>query len=112
MEEAKLKPKQIKCIELIVTHPDYSNTKLGEEVGVNRNTVSTWKRNEDFQIALKKRLQEVWKSGEAIAIRTMQNLAKEGNFHAAKYILDSMDYAPTQRIEADITKDIEITITE
>lgn len=40
----------------------------------------------------------------------MIELAADGNFQANKYILDSLGYAPTQRIEADITSDIEINI--
>ena len=36
-------------------------------------------------------------------METMQNLARSGDFKASKYILDSLGYAPTQRIEAEIS---------
>lgn len=107
-----LKPRQLKLIEAILANSGASNTELGEIIGVSRNTISLWKRNEEFQEALKVRLQEVWKESEAIAVNTMQNLAKEGNFHAAKYILDNLGYAAVQKIEAELHSDININIEE
>ena len=107
-----LKPRQTKLIEAILANPGASNTELGEIVGASRNTISIWKKQEEFQETLRERLQEVWKESEAIAIDTMQNLAKEGNFHAAKYILDSMGYAAVQKIEAELHSDININIEE
>lgn len=107
-----LKPKQIKLIEAIITYPSAPNTELAELVGVNRNTVSTWRRSEEFQKELDKRIKEIWKDSEAIAVATMRNLATEGDFKASKYILDSLGYAPAQRIEAEVSSDINITIVD
>ena len=107
-----LKPKQIKLIEAIIANPSAPHVELAEMVGVNRNTITVWKRQDEFRDALKARLQEIWQDSEVIAIDTMRNLAIEGDFKAAKYILDSLGYAPAQKIEADITGDINITIEE
>ena len=107
-----LKPKQNKLIEVIIANPHASNVALADLVGVNRNTITAWKRNEEFQEALKMRLQEIWKDSEIIAVDTMRNLAIEGDFKAAKYILDSLGYAPIQKIEADLHTDIQINIEE
>ena len=106
-----LKPKQKNCIEAMIANPTMSNERLAEVVGVNRNTISDWKRNnEEFKEAYAQRLKEVWEESEGIAVKTMRNLAEEGSFNAAKYILDSCGYAPAQRIVADINADIEINI--
>lgn len=108
-----LKAKHYQCIELMLAHPTWGVCKLAEEVGVNRNTVSDWKRNnEEFKAEYQKRLREIWEDSEAIAVETMRNLASDGDFKASKYILDSLGYAPAQRIEADISNDIVITIGE
>lgn len=107
-----LKAKQVALIEAIIAHPSAPNTELAEMVEVNRNTITAWKRNEEFKAALAKRLQEVWKDSEIIAIDTMRNLAIEGDFKAAKYILDNLGYAPVQKVEADISTDIQINIEE
>ena len=108
-----LKPKQRNCIEAMLANPTMSNEKLAELVGVNRNTISDWKRNnKEFQEEYQKRLREVWEESEGIAVNTMRNLASEGSYQASKYILDSLGYAPAQKIEADINTDINITIGE
>lgn len=107
-----LKPKQLKLIEAIIAYPSAPNTQLAEIVGVNRNTITAWKRDAEFNSALKARLQEIWRDSEAIAMATMRNLATEGDFKASKYILDSLGYAPVQKIEAELTTDIVINIED
>lgn len=107
-----LKPKQLKTIEAILANPGASNTELGEIVNASRNTIAIWKRQEEFQEVLRQRLQEVWKESEAIAINTMQNLALDGNFQAAKYILDNLGYGAAVKVEADINSEININIDE
>jgi uncharacterized protein YjcR len=110
MGHFKMNARHYECIEAMIAHPDWSYVKLAEEIGCNRNTITEWKRNEIFMAEYKKRLKEVWADSEAIAVRTMIDLAREGDFKASKYILDSMDYAPTTKIEADVKTDINITI--
>lgn len=107
-----LKNKQLDLIEAIIANPSASNVKLAEMVGVNRNTITEWKRKPEFNDALKKRLQEIWRDSEIIAVDTMRNLAIDGDFKAAKYILDNLGYAPIQKIEADLNTEINITIEE
>ena len=107
-----LKPKQKALIEAIIAHPAAPHTELAEIVGINRNTITVWKRDEEFQAALDKRIKEIWKDSEMIAVNTMRKLATEGDFKASKYILDSLDYAPPQKIEADVNTDMHIHIEE
>jgi uncharacterized protein YbgA (DUF1722 family) len=102
--------KMLEGIEVMLAHPDASYMKLAEMIGVNRNTITAWKHNETFMAEYKRRLKEIWADSEAVAVRTMISLATEGDFKASKYILDSMDYAPTTKIEADVKTDINITI--
>ena len=107
-----LKPKQKALIEAIIANPNAPHTELAEIVGINRNTITAWKRDAEFQEALDARIKEVWKDSEAITVNTMRNLAAQGNFNGAKYILDSLGYAPAQKIEADVSSTITITIEE
>lgn len=107
-----LKPKQKALIEAILAYPAAPHTELAEIVGINRNTITQWKRMPEFQEELDKRLKEIWKDSEAIAVQNMRKLATEGNFQANKYILDSLGYAPTTKIEADVSKEIVINIEE
>lgn len=107
-----LKARQLACIEAMLANPKASYEELAEIVGCNRNTITVWRRNEEFQEEYSKRLKEMWKDSEVIAVKTMIKLADEGSFQASKYILDSLDYAPAQKIEADLNTSININIEE
>lgn len=108
-----LKPKQLACIEAMLANPTMSNEKLAEAVGVNRNTISDWKRNnEEFKAEYKARLKAIWEDSEGVAVRTMRNLAEEGDFKASKYILDSLGYAPAQKVEAKVDATAQVVIVD
>ena len=105
-----LKPKQIELLEAMIANPMMSDVKLGELLSLNNKTVGKWRKLPEFQDAMKDRLNEQWKGAERLAQKQMIELAKEGNFNANKYILDSLGYAPAQKIEAEVNNDINITI--
>ena len=105
-----LKARQIAYIEFLLANPLITDVEAGKQIGVSRNTIAEWKKREDFQKEYKARLKDKWESSELMAIEMMQNLAREGDFRAVKYILDSMDYAPTTKIEADVSTKIVINI--
>lgn len=107
-----LKAKQLECIEAMLANPSASYIELAEMVGVNRNTITTWKKNADFVAEHQRRLKEMWKDAEGIAVKSMIQLAEEGSFQASKYILDSNGYAPTTKIEADVSTNIVINLDD
>lgn len=107
-----LKARQYQLIEALLANPMVPDTELAKLIGINRNTVREWKKKPEFQEELQKRLREKWEDSERLAMETMQSLAREGDFKASKYILDSLGYAPVTKIEADISKDIVINIEE
>jgi hypothetical protein len=107
-----LKPKQIELLEAMLAHPMMSDVKLAEQLQLNNKTVGKWRKMPEFQEELKRRLAEKWKDAERLAQAKMIELANEGCFNANKYILDSLGYAPAQRIEADVKTDFNIVIEE
>ena len=107
-----LKAKQLELIEAMLAYPALSDVKLSEIVGLNNKTVGKWRKDEEFQAELKKRLALQWQEAESIAQKTMIELAEKKDFKASKYILDSLGYAPAQKIEADVKTDINITVEE
>ena len=107
-----LKPQQIQLIEAMLANPMMSDVKLAQTLNINNKTVGVWRKLPEFQEELKARLQEKWKGAERIAQETMINLASNGDFKASKYILDSLDSAPTQKIEADVSTNIVINVEE
>lgn len=107
-----LTAKKIELLEAMLAHPEMSDVKLAEVVGLNNKTVGKYRKEEEFQAELKKRLAEQWKNAESLAQKKMIELATNGDFKANKYILDSLGYAPAQKIEAEVNSDINITIVD
>jgi hypothetical protein len=107
-----LKPKKLALIEAMIANPMMSDVKLAELLDLNNKTVGVYKKDPEFQEELARRLKEKWKESERMAQETMIQLATNGDFKASKYILDSLGYAPAQKIEADVKTDITITIGE
>ena len=98
-----LKQRQLAYIEFLLANPLITDIEAGQKIGVNRNTIAEWKKRPEFQEEYKRRLREKWEDSERMAMETMQNLARNGDFKASKYILDSLGYAPTQKIEAEVS---------
>lgn len=106
-----LKKKQLEAIELLVTAPGKTYNEISEELGINRETLRRWRGTEEFQTALQAKLEETWKAAEALAVNTMIHLCQEGDFKASKYILDSLGYAPTTKLDASVNGELSINIT-
>lgn len=107
-----LKARQLELIEALLANPLQPDTEVAKQLCINRNTVREWKKKPEFQEEYQRRLREKWEDSERMAMETMQTLAREGDFKASKYILDSLGYAPTQKIEAEVSTDIVINIEE
>lgn len=108
-----LKAKHYALIEAMLANPTATYEQLGAIVGVNRNTITAWRRLPEFQEEYQKRLKQMWKDSESIAVRTMIDLASNGDYKASQYILNSLGYAPATKIEADVShNNINITIEE
>lgn len=108
-----LNNKQLKAIELLVYSPHMTQNVIAQECGVHRDTIRRWREETpEFQAALDKAIKERWKAAETLAVDGMISLAAEGNYNAIKYLLDNLGYKPTEKIEANVSTDINIVIEE
>jgi uncharacterized protein YjcR len=105
-----LSSKQLRAIELMVYSPHMKQIEIAEELGVHRDTIRRWQNDEEFKEAFSQACKQRFKEAENIAVNAMIKLAYEGNATAAKYMLDSLGYKPTEKIEANIKNDIIINI--
>ena len=95
----ELSAKQLEAIEVLMDHPDLPYEGVAELIGVCRKTLYHWRHNELFKNELDKRLKDRWKDSERLAVDTMINLCRAGDFKAAKYMLDSLGYEAEKKIE-------------
>lgn len=112
MSENHITVRQMDFIEFMIANPLKTYTQLCQEFGLSRNTYAGWRRQPKFQNHLAKRLKEQWKDNELMAQATIEQLARNGDFKAAKYILDSLGYAPVQKIQAEVETSITVNIEE
>ena len=112
----KLTNKARACIELELEHPNWTYQQLADEIGASKMTVYNWHRSPVYTDELQARLKEDWKLAAKKAQTKMLELihcAKpEVALNAAKYVLDSTGYKPTDNINLDTTGSIKINITE
>ncbi len=107
-----LSTRQKNLIEFMIDNPALPEYECAKQCGIARSTFYDWKKKPEFNEALEKRLKEIWNDSHRMAIETMTSLCREGDFKASKYILDNLGYAPTQKIQAEVTTDITINIEE
>lgn len=107
-----LTKRQKNLIEFMLAHPEMPETVCARECEVPNSTYFDWKKKGEFTEELDRRLKEQWKDAERLAVDKMIAMSKEGCFQATKYILDNLGYKPTERIEASVSTDINITIEE
>ena len=112
MAENHITTRQMDFIEFMIANPLKTAKELCQEYGLSNNTYSTWRRQPKFKEYLSKRLQEKWKDNELMAQATIEQLARDGDFKAAKYIRDSLGYAPVQKIQAEVQNSITINVEE
>lgn len=110
----ELNKRQIAFLDAYLENPLISMKAHAERLNIPINTVYNWKNRNinGFTDELEKRLSEKWEEAKLMASETMFSLAAEGDFKAAKYILDYSGYAPTQKVEAKVDTDINITIED
>ena len=94
-----LSTKQLDAIQILMDNPDLPYEALAQMIGVARKTLYNWRHNDLFKAELDRRIKERWKDSERLAVDTMINLCRAGDFKAAKYMLDSLGYEAEKKIE-------------
>lgn len=111
-----LTSKQKAFIDAFIEYPTLPMSQHAEHLGIAAKTVYNWKNDNKngFRDELEARLRERWEEAKYMASETMFSLCREGDFKAAKYILDYWGYAPAQKVEAKVeqTTTIKVDIEE
>lgn len=106
-----LAKKQYEAIQLLL-YSDMQECAICEQLEINPSTLWRWKQNEEFTTELEAENRRKFRSLQKEALQTLERLLKEGNFNAAKYILDGNDYAPTERQSIQMDAKIEVDYGE
>jgi transcriptional regulator with XRE-family HTH domain len=110
-----LNTKQKKAIELLTSGRGLTLKEVAEEAGITPKTLWNWRNSNDFtefQEELKRINDERWKAAVDAARAGAIKLCQEGNQKMIEFVLKNEGYNPTQKVEADISTDINIVIEE
>ena len=110
-----LNKKQRIALELLTSGEGMSFKDIAEAAGVSAKTLWNWRCGNDFtefQEELARINDTRWKAAEDAAREAAIKLCKEGNQKMVQFVLQNAGYNPTQKVEADLKTDIEITIGE
>lgn len=110
-----LNTKQRKAIELLTSGQGLNLKEVAEQAGVSPKTLWNWRNGNDFtefQEELKRINDERWKAAVDAARAGAIKLCKDGNQKMIEFVLKNEGYNPTQKVEADISTDINIVIEE
>lgn len=110
-----LTTKQKTALEMLTSGLGYDYKYIAETIGVNVKTLWSWRNapeNVMFQEELK-RLNDIrWQAAEDAAREGAISLCREGNQKMIEFVLKNCGYNPTNKVEADVTLDTVIEITE
>lgn len=113
--QKRLTEKQLMAIELLTCGKGMKYKEISEAVGVNPKTLWEWRNCPEyvmFQQELDKVNEQRWLATVDIAREAAAKLCAEGKTEMVKFVLQNAGYNPTQKVEADITTDINIEIGE
>lgn len=101
-----LKPKQKKCIEMLVCG-QYTQAQIAKELKISEQTICNWKKNEEFAEELTEDMRICIQALAPKAIHTMEKLLNSDSdnvrFSAAKDILDRTGFKPSDNINVKNT---------
>jgi hypothetical protein len=112
-KKASLDAKQKLALDVLKQNPALSATGIAKQLGWPEDTVRQWYRRDTngFKAKWDEALHDAFDRLEGLAIQCMGDLIVNGNFNAAKYVLDNKGYAAPKKIEAEVNANQTITIT-
>lgn len=114
-KQKRLTEKQLMALELLTSGKGMKYKDIAEAVNVNPKTLWDWRNEPEFtlfQQELDRLNQQRWLATVDIARSAASKLCLEGNQRMVEFVLKNEGYNPTQKVEADINTDINITIEE
>lgn len=110
-----LNPKQKLALQLLTCGEGLGYQQIADAVGVNQATLWRWRNDEkyiEFQEEFKKLNDERWLATVDVARKAAVDLCRQGNARFIEFVLKNEGYNPTQKVEADVSTNINITIEE
>lgn len=110
-ERQKINPKMDLAMEIEIAEPRMPYKLVAERVGVKYRTLCDWHSTDLWKKEKARRLKEKFGDFEAKAIDNLEMYLNEGEWKATQYVLDSLGYNATQKVEVD-SNTIKVSIVD
>lgn len=110
----KITKNMINFIQKSLEFPFLSDAKIGEMIDITPAQICRWRKDDTFKAEYDKALHEQWESYTKEAQMVMHNILINGNeqnqLAASKYLLDSVGYKPTDKVNINADASINVSI--
>lgn len=110
-----LTQKQKLALELLTCGKGLKYKEICEQVNISPKTLWEWRTSKDFVIfqeELEKINAQRWQAAVDAAREGAIKLCEDGNQKMIEFVLKNEGYNPSQKVEAEINSDINITIVD
>ena len=105
-----LKPKQVKCLELMI-RGDKKDCEIAKEINVAQKTICEWKKNcKEFQDEYNSLMQYAAPKAFKKQLELLNSKNDMVAHLAAKDIMDRAGFNPTDKVEMDVDMELKITV--
>lgn len=109
-----LKPKQMKCLELMLDNPKMKMKDIADELNVTPKTISEWKKNEEFRNEYDSNFRLKLQYASARAFNKQVELLESQNemvaYLASKDIMDRAGFNPVEKVQQEVDMELSITV--
>ena len=109
-----LKPKQVKCLEIMLEKPKMKMKDIAAELNVTPKTISTWKKEQEFRDEYDANFRIKLQYASAKAFKKQVDLLDSPNemvaYLASKDIMDRAGYNPVEKVQQEVDMDLNITV--
>lgn len=109
-----LKPKQVKCLELMIKG-EMTDKEIAEAINITQKTICDWKKNckefqDEYNFLMRRSLQYAAPKAFRKQMALLNSESDMVAHLAAKDIMDRAGFNPTDKVEMDMDMDLNISI--
>ena len=104
--------KMRQIMEVWLDNPLLTSREVAEKANVSRDTFNDYQQNEEWMAEYKAECDKRFECLRAAAVENLENALLDGDWRATTYVLDSLGYNATQKINVDGNTTIHISIND
>lgn len=104
--------KMRQVMEVWLDNPLLTSREVAEKANVSRDTFNDYQQNDEWMAEYKAECDKRFECLRAAAVENLENALLDGDWRATIYVLDSLGYNATQKINVEGNTTIHISIDD